>query len=127
MKNKFYSIERLVITTALFLLVLLVSPTSMHSQLKVKVDGKVVAGPDHTNDDLLNALAMSVFGHSSHEFRPGAKLAFGDFGRYTSYGWNVFIGEQGDTDTDKMWLHGKNGLYITCTGMPANTTASFNI
>lgn len=30
-----------------------------------------------------------------------------------NYGWNVFIGEYGETDTDQLWLHGKNGIKLT--------------
>jgi len=99
---------------------------SANAQIKVNSNGKVIIGTDRTDDDLNNALSMSVFGKDAGTMRAGAKLAFGDFGRHPNYGWNVFIGEFGNTDTDQLWLHGKKGFYLTCTGQPEYRTTSVN-
>jgi hypothetical protein len=55
---------------------------------------------------------LEVFGNHG-ESRAGSKLSFGDFGRPDYAGMNVFIGEYDITDTDQLWLHGKNGIYLT--------------
>lgn len=99
---------------------------SANAQIKVNSNGKVIAGLDRTADDPNNVLTMSLFGKNENNYRPGSKLAFGDFGRYTTGSWHVFVGEFGDTDTDRLWLHGRNGLYITCTGRPAQSISTFD-
>lgn len=95
------------------------------AQIKVKSNGKVLAGNEWSNDDPNNILTMSLYGNGG-DYRPGSKLGFGDFGLNAGGGWSVFVGEFGNTDTDKLWLHGEDGLYITCTGHPASTTSGFN-
>ncbi len=109
-----------------FLAVMLCCTMGVNAQIKVNNNGKVIIGVDRTDDDLNNALSVSVFGKDAGTMRAGAKLAFGDFGRHPNYGWNVFIGEFGNTDTDKLWLHGKNGFFLTCTGQPEYRTTSVN-
>ena len=96
-----------------------------NAQIKVKNNGKVLVGTEWPNDDPNNVLTMSLYGNGG-DYRPGSKLGFGDFGLNASGGWSVFVGEFGNTDTDKLWLHGEDGLYITCTGHPASTTSGFN-
>jgi hypothetical protein len=88
---------------------------SISAQIKVKnTTGKAIIGSDRTDDDLNNVLSASIFGKGG-DYRYGSKLAFGDFGRYDNYGWNVFIGEYGNPafDSDQLWLHGKKGIYLT--------------
>lgn len=86
------------------------------AQLKVNGEnGKVIIGKDRVDDageDFGKVLSMSVFGNNGF-YRAGSKLAFGDFGRYDRWGWNVFIGEKDSLDTDQLWMHGKNGFTIT--------------
>ena len=53
-------------------------------------------------------------------------MAFGDFGRYTHLGWNVFVGEYGSDDTDQLWLHGKKGIYLTSDGQANNIIGYYN-
>ncbi|MDR2056721.1 MAG: tail fiber domain-containing protein [Dysgonamonadaceae bacterium] len=92
---------------------LLTFSVSVFAQLKVNSStGKVLIGPERTNHDLNNILSASIFGQNG-EYKAGAKLAFGDFGKYEYGGVNVFIGEYGTTDTDQLWLHGKKGIYLT--------------
>ncbi|MDD4068153.1 MAG: T9SS type A sorting domain-containing protein [Bacteroidales bacterium] len=100
----------------IFSVILCISGNTAFSQLKVKGEsGKVIIGIDRTEapgEDFHNVLSASIFGKEG-AYRAGAKLAFGDFGRFEWLGWNVFVGEYGSTDTDKLWLHGKNGFHIT--------------
>ncbi len=99
--------------------ILCISANPAFSQLKVKGDnGKVLIGAEPAETPLIyvedfdDILSASIFG-KSESYRAGAKLSFGDFGRYDYWGLNVFIGEYGETDTDQLWLHGKNGFYLT--------------
>ena len=83
-----------------------------NAQLEIKSSGKVIAGPGRASDDLNNVLTMSLFGPNG-DSRAGSKLAFGDFGKKESNGWNVFVGEWDDYDSDVLWLHGKYGIRMT--------------
>ncbi len=89
-----------------------ISVACANAQLEVKNNGKVVAGLDRSGDDLDEVLSMSIFGKTG-EYRTGSKLAFGDFGKHELNGWNAFIGEWGNDDSDILWLHGKFGIRFT--------------
>ncbi len=98
---------------------------NVSAQLKVKGEtSKVIVGPDRvaSNEDPHNVLSLAIFGRND-SLGSGAKLGFGDFGSYNKMGWNVFIGEYFNYDSDKLWLHGKNGFYLTY----ANGDSNFNI
>ena len=86
------------------------------AQFKVKGEtGKVIIGQDRLEDpieDMNQVLSASVFGREGF-YKAGSKLAFGDFGRFDHWGWNVFVGEWGLLDSDQLWLHGKNGFHLT--------------
>jgi hypothetical protein len=94
-------------------IITVITVISVQAQIKVKSTGRVIVGTERTTDDALNVLSMQIMGNGTGGYYPGSKLAFGDFGQYNYYGWNVFIGEYGNTDCDKLWLHGKNGIYLT--------------
>jgi len=98
---------------------------SAQGQLQMNSYGKMYLGPKWANQDLGNVLSGSIFGPGippgpNPDWKGGSKLAFGDFGQHANYGWNVFIGEYGpfDGSADQLWLHGKNGYYITNGGKP---------
>ncbi|MDR0789856.1 MAG: T9SS type A sorting domain-containing protein [Bacteroidales bacterium] len=86
------------------------------AQVTVNNNGKLTVGRNmHTSqsiEDFHNVLTATIFGKNGI-YNAGAKLSFGDFGRYEYYSWNVFVGEYDDVDTDQLWLHGKNGMYFT--------------
>ena len=97
--------------TKLYLLIILMSCLSITSkaQLRVLQNGRVQVGTLRLDgEDPLNVTTMQVFGPHG-DMRSGSKLTFGDFGQFPYNGWNVFIGEYGTTDSDQLWLHGKNG------------------
>ncbi|MCI7287486.1 MAG: tail fiber domain-containing protein [Parabacteroides sp.] len=98
---------------------------SSYAQLQVLGDGRVQIGTLKEDEDLLKATTLQVLG-STGTNRAGAKLAFGDFGRYTHLGWNVFVGEYGSDDTDQLWLHGKKGIYLTSDGQANNIIGYYN-
>ncbi len=85
----------------------------LSAQILVENSGKVHIGPRLAYTDLGNVLSVSIMGKNNDPFKTGAKLSFGDFGQQKNNGWNVFVGEYGNTDTDQLWLHGKNGFYLT--------------
>ena len=92
---------------------LLAVPT-VKAQLVIQKSGRVVAGANAsygTTHDPEGKLTLSVLG--KNHYNAGAKLGFGDFGRKEYGGWNVFIGEYGDHDSDILWLHGKKGIRLT--------------
>ncbi|GHV25493.1 hypothetical protein FACS1894176_04080 [Bacteroidia bacterium] len=86
----------------------------MNAQLKVDSIGRIRTGvPYSLDNDGDGVLSMQIFGKNTSTYSSGGKLAFGDFGRKSLNGCNVFVGEYGTTDTDRLWLHGKRGLYLT--------------
>lgn len=96
---------------------LLLCAMQAQAQIKIESTGRVIVGPDYGNNfDLGNALSMSIQGPQTLNNNAGSKLGFGDFGRVLNSspgGWNVFIGEYGNNDSDTMWLHGKRGIRLT--------------
>jgi hypothetical protein len=89
----------------------------LNAQLKVESHGRVQVGPPYIYPghpvDPDSVATMQIFGKNDPQYASGSKLTFGDFGRKIYYGWNKFIGEYGETSTDQLWLHGKNGIYLT--------------
>ena len=53
---------------------------------------------------------LRIYGNYG-EYDAGAHMTFGDTYLYTTL--NVALGELGYTDSDKMWIHGKYGTYLT--------------
>ncbi|MDR0732447.1 MAG: tail fiber domain-containing protein [Dysgonamonadaceae bacterium] len=92
---------------------LLLCYAAANAQIKVDADGRVLVGPALSTNDPEKAAILEVFGKSNSQYASGGKLTFGDFGRQANNGWNVFIGEYGTTDTDQLWLHGKQGTFFT--------------
>ncbi|MDY6288871.1 MAG: T9SS type A sorting domain-containing protein [Bacteroidales bacterium] len=94
-------------------LVCLLLPAGTNAQMLIKNDGRVTLGNNtRPSDDPQAVLTLSIQGPEG-EYNAGAKLGFGDFGRQSNNGWNVFIGEWSRRDTDELWLHGKNGIRLT--------------
>jgi hypothetical protein len=104
---------------------LLVASLGAKAQLKVKSTGATIVGTEISSNDANNVVSMQVSGNTYGPYYPSAKISFGDFGRKEYYGWNVFIGEYLDYDTDCLWLHGKNGLAITANGDGSDLIARY--
>jgi hypothetical protein len=76
------------------------------SQLKVKNTGKVIIGPDTTYADY----SLNITGSGS--IGSGGKIGFGDNSGSTL---NVLVGEYGTNNTDKLFLHGEQGIRLSTT------------
>ena len=100
------------ITLIISLVIFLSLAASSFAQMKVDSLGRVLVGTPYSPHDKLGVTSMSVFGKYG-VYHAGAKLSFGDFGMRNHNGWNVFVGEYGTYDSDKLWLHGKNGVVLT--------------
>ena len=88
------------------LFALLASTTQVSAQLIIRNNGHAEIGqnPSVANDtDAVTVL--KIFGDYG-DHAAGGHISFGD-------SLNVFIGEEGLTNTDKLWLHGKNGILLT--------------
>ena len=112
----------------IYLLTILITVLCFNSnaQLRLLQNGRVQVGTLRLEgEDELNVTTMQVFGPHG-DMRSGSKLTFGDFGKFPSNGWNVFIGEYGTGDTDQLWLHGKNGIYLTRGGQASNVIGYYN-
>ena len=84
---------------------LLAGTSQMSAQLIIRNSGHAEVGVNPFTNDVDTASMLKIFGP---EVDHGAKgrIAFGD----SAY---VTIGEFGTTNTNQMWLHGKNGIYMT--------------
>lgn len=114
--------------TKIYILIILINCLSftLNAQLRVLENGRVQVGTLRLeNEDVKNVTTMQVFGPHG-DMRAGSKLTFGDFGQYSGSGWNVFIGEYGTSDSDQLWLHGKNGIYLTRGGQAGNVIGYYN-
>lgn len=83
--------------------------TSVNAQLRVEADGRVQLGPKKEGMDREKQTSVLILGPNG-DMGAGAILAIGDFGPNSM---NTFIGEYGNIDSDKLWLQGKLGLYLT--------------
>lgn len=99
-----------IIITAIAILSLL--SVNTNAQIKVTAGGHIKIFGDRPQDDPFNDLSMQVYGPIG-EYKAGAKLGIGDYGTNANLGGNVYIGELGDTDSDKLVLHGKKGIFLT--------------
>lgn len=84
---------------------LLASASPVSAQLIIRNSGHAEVGVNPSTDDMDTVTVLKLFGKNG-EHAAGARLTFGD-------SVNVAVGELGNADTDRMWLHGKNGLYVT--------------
>ena len=81
------------------------------AQIKVKQNGNVMVGSEIPTQDPDGVIKLHVLGTGA--VGGGGKIAIGDYGRASTGSCNVLIGEYGSTDSDKLWLHGKYGIYLT--------------
>ncbi|AEE53187.1 tail fiber domain-containing protein [Haliscomenobacter hydrossis] len=87
-----------------------------YSQARVETNGKVRLGNTRPTNDPLNEVTHEILGLGTDENRVGSKLSFGDYGRASLLGANVYVGEFGTTDTDRLELGGKNGFHFMVGG-----------
>ncbi len=85
------------------------------SKLKVSPEGATMGNP-RSNNDYNDEVTVEILGLGSDAYRAGSKMAFGDYGAKVNYGSNVTIGEWGNTDSDRLHLHGKSGINFSTNG-----------
>lgn len=113
---------------------LVISTNQVSAQLVIRDNGHVEIGidpenpaPAGLNPNYYNWLdtvtALKIFGNRG-SYAAGGHITFGDHLLWDAY--NVVIGELGYTDTDRLWLQGKNGIYITSGVTPVDTIAYYD-
>ncbi len=113
----------------LALLCLLASASPVNAQLIIHNNGNAELGEDpfnyqnpNLNPQVLNWLdtvtVLRIYGRYGHQ-AAGGHMTFGDTYLYNTY--NVLLGELGYTDSDKLWLHGKSGTYLTANSASSDT------
>ncbi len=113
---------------------LLASASQMSAQLTIKSNGNAEVGVDCFNPDdpgipaqylqwLDTVTVLKIFGRYG-DAAEGAHMTFGDYYLYNTYA--VAVGELGYTDTDRLWLHGKSGTYITSGPNALDTVMYFD-
>ena len=111
------------------LLCLLASASPVSAQLIIHNNGNAELGVDpfnyqnpNLNPQVLNWLdtvtVLRIYGRYGHQ-AAGGHMTFGDTYLYNTY--NVLLGELGYTDSDKLWLHGKSGTYLTANSASSDT------
>ena len=86
-------------------LCLLASASPMSAQLIIRNNGHAEVGVNPFMNDPDTVSFLKVFGKEA-TYGAGGRIAFGD----SAF---VSIGELGTTNTNRLWLHGKNGTYVT--------------
>ena len=113
---------------------LLASASQISAQLIIRNNGHAEIGvdpeypaPEGLNPDYYNWLdtvtVLKVFGNRGVK-GAGGHMTFGDNLLWNLY--NVVVGELGYRDTDRLWLQGKNGTYITASNMATDTVMYYD-
>ncbi len=89
---------------------------TLFSQVKINSTGEVKIGNEWPSNDPNNDISIEAFGLNTTNYRPGAKMSFGDYGNAANGGANVFVGEWTTGDSDGMQVHGKSGIYFSTGG-----------
>lgn len=116
----------------LAVLCLLTSASQVNAQLIIRNNGHAEIGhdpydpvpaglPSSYYNILDTVTVLKLFGNRG-EYGAGAHLTFGDNLLWGLY--NVTIGELGYTDSDRLWLQGKHGTYLT-SGMSSVDTVMY--
>lgn len=123
--------KKMIILAVLFLLA---SASQVNAQLIIRNNGHAEVGhdpydpvpaglPSSYYNWLDTATVLKVFGNRGNA-AAGGHMTFGDNLLINNY--NVAIGELGFTDTDKLWLQGKFGTYITAGTMATDTIMCYD-
>lgn len=114
----------------LFIALLCVLATSsIFAQLKVKENGQIEIGiepeysPDFPQENLDIFTKLKIYGIMPNG--ASGKMSFGD--QLSKWSFNVVVGELGNDDSDRLWLHGKMGTYITAYPGSNDTVCFYDI
>lgn len=89
----------------------------VNAQLIIRNSGHAELGMNPSSIENDTVTTLKLFGEYG-DSTAGARITFGEI---SGAGYNVAIGERGITDTDQLWLHGKNGIYVTKGAGTAST------
>lgn len=92
---------------------LLASSSQVSAQLIIRNNGHAEIGVNPNENDPDTATVLKIFGDKVNH-RAGGRITFGD----SAY---VSIGEYGVTNTNRLWLHGKEGLQVTSSTNATDT------
>ena len=101
---------------------------NVFAQLRVRPQGTAMLGTldfelNNPFPDLRDTTTMlKIFG-PGHYYGEQGRLSFGD--QLFSMARNVMLGEAGSTNTDQLWLHGRNGLCATFDAAGNDTLFSY--
>lgn len=95
--------KKLLFMAALFCLLASASPVS--AQLIIRNSGHAEIGINPNENDTDSTTVLKIFGNKD-ALGSGGRITFGD-------GTHVRIGELGDYNSNKLMLHGKNGVYFS--------------
>ena len=87
----------------LAMLCLLASASPVSAQLIINNNGHAKIGTNPNVQDIDTVTTLKIFGDSIQG--SAGRITFGD----SAY---VYIGEKGTTNTNRLWLYGKNGVYF---------------
>jgi hypothetical protein len=97
---------------------LLVTTNTVSAQLVIRNNGHAEVGTNPNSEDQDTVTVLKIFGNGTEQ-GAGGHISFGD-------GRHVLVGEMGLSDCDKLWMHGKSGIYLTTTNVNnANDTLMF--
>lgn len=90
--------------------------TIANAKFEHKPSGQIYLGQESTDittvpNGYTDTITMLKIHGPYTEWRAGGRLSFGDQAAHTNL--NVLVGELDTIDSDKLWLHGKYGLYYT--------------
>ncbi len=84
---------------------LMLASTPADAQLIIRNNGHAEIGVNPFLTDPDTTTVLKLFGNNG-QYAAGARITFGD-------GNNVYIGENGITNSDQLRLHGHNGIYFS--------------
>ena len=103
----------------------------MNAQLRVFGDGRVMVGSQYIEEDTTmfagnrdTTTVLKIYSKNNYD---QARLSFGD--QFYYFQKNVILGEleKGDEiDTNQLWLHGRNGFYVTNNYQVGDTVLYFD-
>lgn len=103
-----------VLFTLAAIICLLATANHVSAQLIIRNNGHAEIGVNPSLNDSDTTITLKIFG-SRGEYAAGASITFGDISTSDP---NVLIGENGTSNTDQLWLHGRLGVYITQSNYP---------
>ena len=107
--------KKLLFMAALFCLLASASPVS--AQLIIRNSGHAEIGINPIENDTDSTTVLKIFGNKD-ALGSGGRITFGD-------GTHVRIGELGDYNSNKLMLHGKDGVYFSATPGNQNLTIGY--